>query len=140
MRQSHFVSALAACLLGGCAQPASSVSAVAPEKLEGAWRVEDVDHGGVIDGAEVTLDFGAGGKLSGRGGCNRYGGDYSYAEGVLTVGPLFSTKMACAPALMNLEAKFLTRLEGELAAATEEDGAISLSDDEGRILLRRASK
>lgn len=121
-----------------CAQSAAPAGPGAPPPLVGQWRVDDVDGGGLADDAEVTIEFGENGKLSGRSGCNRYGGDYSYEQGMLTTGSLFSTKMACAPALMDLELKFLNRLEGALKASAEEGGEVSLSDDEGRILMRPA--
>lgn len=128
---------VSALVIAACAQSSPPANQPSHPRLDGQWRVEDVDHAGVVDGAEVTIEFGADGKLSGRSACNRYGGDYSYAGGVLTTGSLFSTKMACAPALMDLEAKFLNRLEGALTASMENDGAVSLSDDEGRLLIRR---
>lgn len=121
-----------------CAQSPAADEPVAPASIEGAWRVEDIDHGGVVDNAEVTIVFGPDGAISGRSGCNRYGGEYAYAAGALTVGALFSTKMACAPALMDLEMKFLDRLDGELSVRTEADGALSLEDADGRILIRRS--
>jgi putative lipoprotein len=134
--KSRAISLATAAMLAACAQQGAKADAP-PASLEGAWRVEDIDHGGVVDDALATIEFGADGRLSGRGGCNRFGGDYSYRNGRLSVGALFSTKMACAPALMDLEAKILNRLEGELTAAVETGGAVSLSDAEGRILIRR---
>ncbi len=131
------VIAVSALAVAACAQSSPPADQLSPPRLDGQWRVEDIDRAGVIDGAEVTIEFGSDGKLSGRSACNRYGGDYSYTDGVLTTGSLFSTKMACAPALMDLETKFLKRLEGALTVATENDGAVSLSDDEGRLLIRR---
>lgn len=103
----------------------------------GRWRVEDVDHGGVIDNAMVSVEFSADGRVFGRGGCNRYGGGYSRENDTLTVSEVVSTKMACAPALMDLEQKFFNRLSGELAVSMNGDGALVLGDDDGRILLRR---
>ena len=137
MRLMIIVSALG--LSAGCAQYPTAGGDEAHPILKGAWLVEDVDNGGVIDNAEVTIEFSADGKLSGKSACNRYGGDYAYDRGVLTAGPLFSTKMACAPALMDLEAKFLGRLEGELRASSEADGVVVLSNDKGRLLIRPAT-
>lgn len=108
-----------------------------PGRLDGSWQVEDIDNRGVIDNAMVRIDFGADGRVSGRGGCNTFGGAYAYADGVATLSALAATEIACAPALMDMEAKFFSRLQGELAASVTEDGALILSDDEGRILMRR---
>lgn len=122
----------------GCAQPAPPGENGPPALLEGEWRVVDVDRAAVIDDAEVTVNFAAGGKLSGRSACNRYGGEFTYAAGVLTVGALYSTKMACAAPLMDLEARFLNRLEGTLEVKAVEGDVLSFEDDEGRILIRKA--
>lgn len=126
-------------LAAGCADAPGHVAAGSPASLDGAWTVEDLDHGGIPDDAEVTIEFAANGKLSGRSACNRYGGDFTYEAGVLTTAALFSTKMACPPALMDLEVKFLNRLEGELNVSQQADETLALSDQEGRILIRPAS-
>lgn len=55
-----------------------------------------------------------GGRVSGSSGCNRVSGGYSLDGAALSFGPLAGTRRACAPALMELEQRFLTAL----AAAT----------------------
>ncbi len=124
-------------VLCACAQTNAGGEPGGPPALEGSWQVEDIDNQGMIDSAMVAVEFGADGRVSGRGGCNRYGGEYAYAESVVSFGALAATKMACAPALMDLETKFFNRLQGELGVETAADGALVLSDDEGRILMRR---
>lgn len=106
----------------------------------GQWRVEDIDHGGVIDNAMVSVEFSADGRIFGRSGCNSYSGGYIRKKDILTVSEVVSTKMACAPALMDLEQKFFNRLGGELAVSTTGDGALVLGDDDGRILMRRMER
>lgn len=129
---------IAAIAMSGCdGVPEGKKQLSSPDRLEGSWQVEDIDNQGVIDNAMVRVDFSADGRVSGRGGCNTFGGAYAYADGVATFGALAATEMACAPALMDMEAKFFNRLQGELAVSMTEDGALVLSDDEGRILMRR---
>lgn len=49
-------------------------------------------------------------KISGNGGCNRYGGSYTLdAEGKLTISQLFSTKMFCQGVAENEYMKALER-------------------------------
>lgn len=120
---------------GGATEGKKQLSS--PDRLDGSWQIEDIDNRGVIDNAVVRIDFSADGRVSGRGGCNTFGGEYSYADGVATFGPLAATRMACALALMDLEARLFNRLQGALAASTTQDGALVLSDDEGQILMRR---
>lgn len=82
-------------------------------RLEGAtWLAEDIKGGGVIDNAQSTVSIAAGGKVTGSGGCNRLFGTVTIAGDALTFGGIGTTRMACAPALMDQEQKFL----GALAA------------------------
>lgn len=132
-----FVFLMSAAVLGaGCAKSPASPADTTPQTLVGSWTVIEIDNGGPVEDAVVTIVFGADGKLGGRSACNRYGGGFTFGEGVLKTGPLQSTRMACPPALMDLELKFLNRLEGELSVAAGEAGAVILSDDEGRIVIR----
>jgi putative lipoprotein len=76
------------------------------------WLAEDIDGKGVIDNAQSTLIFGTDGKVSGRAGCNQYGGSVMLDGASLIVDRVFSTKMACtAPALMDQETRFLEALQ-----------------------------
>ena len=82
-------------------------------RLEGpTWLAEDIKGGGVIDNAQTTVSIAAGGKVAGSGGCNRLFGQATIAGDALTFGGIGTTRMACAPALMDQEQKFL----GALAA------------------------
>lgn len=128
---------LVSCVQSGVAVENASTPGGDALELVGAWRVEDIDRGGVVDDAMVSIEFAANGRVQGRGGCNRYSGGYSRKHDVVIVGDIVSTKMACAPALMDLEQKLFNRLEGELSAAMAADGALVLRDDEGLVLLRR---
>lgn len=53
----------------------------------------------------VLLSFEPEGRLGLRGGCNQMGGAYTVSDGgALAVAQLMSTRMACAPALMQIDA------------------------------------
>lgn len=100
-----------------------------------AWVVTGYNNGqqavvSVIAGTELTADFGADGALSGSAGCNRYTATYEAAGTSLKIGPVGSTRMACAdPAgAMTQEMQFLQALE--TAATYRLDG--------GRLELRTA--
>jgi len=103
--------------------------AAQPSTLAGtAWSVTGVNNGkqavvGIITGTELTLQFGADGKLQGSGGCNRFNGSFSEQGRSLRIGPLASTRMACAePAgRMAQEAQFLAALESGAKAQREGD-------------------
>lgn len=129
------LAALAA-LAAGCAKVDPPAGAASPA-LDGVWQVEDVDFGGVIDRAMLRLEFAAAGRVSGRAGCNNFTGPLAYENGLARFGPLAVTEKLCAPALMNLEAKMLHRLQQPLRASFDDTGALILADGEGRLLLRR---
>lgn len=105
-----------------------------------SWLVTGYNNGqgavvGVIVGTELTADFGADGILSGSAGCNRYTTIYEASGTNLKVGPVASTRKACAdPAgVMEQETQFLQalatattyRLDGDRLELRTADGALA---------------
>lgn len=105
-----------------------------------SWLVTNYNNGqgavvSVIVGTELTADFGADGILSGSAGCNRYTTTYEASGTSLKIGPVASTRKACAdPAgVMEQEIQFLQalatastyRLEGERLELRTADGALA---------------
>jgi len=125
-----------ALLLAGCtsapkaAGPASGI--VGP-----VWVAEDI--AGTAAGAEapITLQLGADGRASGRGGCNGYGGGYTLAGDALSFGPMMSTKMACAPELMDREQRYFQTLAHVAHFAVADDGALLLTTADGQTIRFR---
>lgn len=80
-----------------------------PERLlRGAeWVVEDIAGGGIIDRSRVTVEFLDDGRVVGQGSCNRYMGAWALTGEGLSFERMASTLMACAPALMKQEQRFL---------------------------------
>jgi heat shock protein HslJ len=127
MRPARFLAGAAGlALLAACAAPALAPSALTPTQLavlqHGEWQVVAID--GQAPAAPITLRLGADGRLAGQAGCNGFTGSYaidgdrfqpvavaSTAAGSLAVGPLASTRKACAPAVMADEQRFLALLE-----------------------------
>lgn len=77
----------------------------------GRWLAEDIRGGGVIDRLQTVLEIAPDGAVSGSGGCNRIFGRAAISGDSISFGRLASTRMACAPAAMNQEQKFLAALE-----------------------------
>jgi putative lipoprotein len=98
---------LAAVIAGGGAmaadEPASALAGT-------TWRAKTIMGRPVIDSAPSTITFEAGGRVSGRGRCNRYFGTSTIAGEQLSFGAMGATRMACAPALMDQEARFFEAL------------------------------
>jgi len=98
--------------------------------------LERVDWGNrlpAMDGflVDVSIRFEAG-RVSGSTGCNRYTGSCTVGQGTLEFGSIGSTRMACPPAVMEVEADVFKRLgrstRWELEPATR---TLTLLDREG---------
>ena len=92
---------------GESASPAPS----SPASLTGrTWVLEDLSGAGVIDDAQATLEVAQDGRVRGRATCNRFSGSATIAGDSIAFGPLASTRMACAEALMNQERNYMAAL------------------------------
>ena len=109
---------MAAALLATLTGCAGSVSL--DEPLEGTpWRLVQID-GQSVSGSSggnaqtdprVQFDAGAQ-RMTGSGGCNAISGTYRRSGSVLRIGPVMSTRRACADAGFNaLETRFVAVLE-----------------------------
>ncbi len=76
----------------------------------GKWLAESIRRRGVIDNLQTVLDIAADGRVSGSGGCNRISGKADISGERISFSPLAATRMACAPAIMDQETKFLAAL------------------------------
>ncbi|MFN8034443.1 MAG: META domain-containing protein [Acidimicrobiia bacterium] len=90
-------------------------SASAPaEAIKGTWSVTLLYTGDALvsphEGSTLTATF-DGSKISGAAGCNTFSGTYLTEGDTITIGPLASTKRACAdPAVDEQERHYLTAL------------------------------
>lgn len=113
-----------------------------PERLfRGAeWVVEDIAGAGIIDRSRITLRFMGDNRIAGGASCNRYSGSYELAgEGGMTFDYLAVTRMACAPALMNQEDRFLQVLNRVSSAKIGRNGELLLTTPDGDTLKAFAS-
>ncbi len=110
---------------------ADAISAASDGWPEGRWLAEDINGGGVIDNLQTVLEFAPDGQVGGMAGCNRFGGKASIDGSALSFGDLFSTEMACAPAIMDQEGKFLDAL-GRVAS-------YRLDNARGKLILLDAA-
>lgn len=110
----------------------------------GPWAVDDLNGGGVLKGARLEVTFDPGDQdtsmVSGFSGCNRFTGRWWQQGAQVKFGPLAGTKMACAPALMQLEGKFLATLEAVSQVSFGPEGVAVLRSSDGQVIrLRKAS-
>jgi heat shock protein HslJ len=85
--------------------------------------------GSVVEGSTVTAIFAEGGTVAGDGGCNTYNGPYKVDGDAIDIGPLMSTKKACAD-------EAATAQETAYFAALENAATFEFNGD--RLQLRAA--
>lgn len=100
--------------------------------LRGAeWVVEDIAGAGLIDSSRVTLRFLSDNRVAGRASCNRYAGSYQLTGEGIGFGAIAATRMACAPALMEQENRFLRILGEVVRVQIGRQGQLQLSTSSG---------
>lgn len=111
-------------------------SPMPPASLTGsAWRLQSYTDGRggvvpVLPDAQISATFGDDGVVGGSAGCNLYRGPYRIAGTGITIGPLITTRMACAPPIMEQEHAFLEALQASTTYAIVGD-RLTLRDDSG---------
>jgi heat shock protein HslJ len=105
------------------------------------WVVEDIDGRGVVDNSRATLNFSEAGRVSGRGSCNSYSGEFTLtATGIAMSKNVTATMMACVPALMEQERRFFDALSAAQSFEIASDGALVLRGPGGKsITVRKGS-
>lgn len=128
--------AAAACS-GGAASPSNSPSAPGtPDHLAGtAWTVLSVAGRTPISEIRPTVEFTVD-RVQGTGGCNAYGGPYTYVpdSGTLTIGELVSTMMGCLGPRGEFEGVFFAAFGGQLQATVAGD-QLHLEGAKGELVL-----
>lgn len=129
--------ALSACSTMSPGVPPAGITS--PAALQaGEWTVEDIGDRGIVDNSHVTLLFGPDGRLSGNASCNRLIATYSVKGAALTISPGGLTMMACPPALMEQERRFVDLLKDVRSFQIDGTGALLLETASGlKITARR---
>jgi heat shock protein HslJ len=98
--------------------------------LAASWTATEL-NGKPVDG--LTFDYTTD-KVSGTGGCNRFGGPISIEDDAVQIGPLASTKMMCE-GKSEIEAQYFTALEAARSFVVEGD-SLMLKADDGHVLVK----
>ena len=136
------IGAMAVILLNACGTSAGATgtvpapSASAPSALAGThWVLTSFKQGGVeqppLAGTQLTLQF-DNGTVSGKAGCNSFGGTYVVTGQTLTISDLNQTLMACDPPIGQQEERYTTALlkaqsfvlQGQTLTITHPDGTL----------------
>jgi heat shock protein HslJ len=103
--------------------------------LEGThWRVAAIDGRQTPADGEYRIEF-SGGRISGRFGCNRWGGNYALAGETLTSSQVISTKMACQGLAMMFENQGISVLNQPARLAWTSGQKLTLINGAGSIEL-----
>ena len=106
-----------------------------PLRLAGtAWRAIAVAGKRPIPGHEPTIAFGPD-RLSGNGGCNGFGGTYTYIDGVLKFDQLATTLALCDGPVGSVENSFSQILSSVKRVSIEANGNLLLEGVGGQVLL-----
>jgi heat shock protein HslJ len=110
-----------------------------PKTIVGTWELKSFSDGiggtiPVLANAPVTAMFAKTGNLSGSAGCNQYITSYTVTGLSITVSPISTTRMACAPDVMAQETAYTSLLE-KAGKFNLYGDSMTLSDSSGTTLL-----
>jgi putative lipoprotein len=97
--------------------------------------VDEIDGQRLQSSGAPTLSFDGVQRVAGSSGCNRYTGAVTGAGAELRVRDVAMTRMACPPAVMELESRFVAALTAVRSYRVTGD-AVELLDETGRTRLR----
>jgi len=117
--------------LGACIGPSGTAEPTqvgtkrpgAPADLDGTeWVLTSLNGSNLIEGTNITLNF-TEGRAGGFSGCNSYGGEYTAAQGTLTVHELAITLQDCPEpeGVMQQEAAYVGALQAAAAYRVTDD-------------------
>ena len=120
--------------LGTGADSMTFVAIPPPDAPGQVWQVNSVNNGreavvSVDPQSALTLLFGPD-DVSGNSGCNQFRGPYTRVGDRITLGPLVSTRKACAPDIMQQEAQYLAALEAS-TTLSQHGNQLWLADADG---------
>ncbi|MEL7351188.1 MAG: META domain-containing protein [Cyanobacteria bacterium P01_A01_bin.116] len=117
--------------------PAEEAPAAEEVSLDGTiWQLISYDQQPVLAETEVTAEF-ADGQVSGSGGCNGYFAEATLSGNQLTVGPISSTKIACAVTLAQESDYF--NLLGQAQSVAIADNVLTITTTGGDLIFQAQS-
>ncbi|MBX3593839.1 META domain-containing protein [Sphingomonas sp.] len=120
-------------VLSGCGGPA--IAGAARAAVDGDWHIQRIANAPVANRDRVTIRF-AEGRVSGDAGCNRFSGSFRLDRGIVSIGPLATTRRACTNRYVQQQENDLLRLlQEKLSASTNRAGKLILTARNGRSLV-----
>jgi len=133
VRRTAMTALVAGLLLSACGEDVGR-AADAGVDLTGSWHLVsggDADGSFDLTGRSVTLVV-EGDTASGTSACNHYSGDLDLEGDSVRLSGMSGTEMACEPAVMDLERRYLDAL-GVVARAERSGDALTLSGPGRRL-------
>jgi len=128
-----FLAAFAFVMLQGKQMAQSGIASGGIGLTSARWRPTKI-HGEAVDAdSGMFVTFSVDGSINGNGGCNGFFGSLEKSDTGLSVGPLGSTRMACAEQVMDREMEFIGALQG-MKDVNIGDFGMRLLDDNGNII------
>jgi heat shock protein HslJ len=121
--------------------PALVFDAAPKNPLLGRWQVDSFESApgtvtAVLPGTTLDVVFGIG-SVGGNAGCNDFTGNYGTNGSIVRIGPLATTRQACADDVMAQETSFLAALQGA-ALLQPRAGFVNLTDLTGTLKVALA--
>ena len=119
-------------------QPDPESPVLEPSQLIGPiWRSTHLGEMRMDDDTAAFIQFGGDGEISGNAGCNRFFGNWGLSAGILELGQLGVTRMACPEPANSLEIAFLEQI-GTVRSAARAGNKLVLRDQAGQPVMRFA--
>jgi heat shock protein HslJ len=136
--QSIFGAVAIAGVLSACAGLPMTGTTGAVSGLQGyEWQVQSINGVAVNSPIRPSLNFGTTMQLTGHTSCNTYISGYVSTGAMLIIKQGAVTKMACEPAVMSQEQRFLKQLANTQMWAIDSTGTLTLTGTSGTIVAKR---
>lgn len=100
--------------------------------IAGTWYVDQIDGQTVTVDSPVPTMTWNNGALYGDSGCNRYRAGYDLTGEGMTIKPIISTRMMCAPEQNKVESLFLKHMQSVIRFEIAQDGSLILYTDDDK--------
>ena len=131
MKKYPFFLFIISLMISACSSGSNSPSIV------GTWRLtaygSEKSPAPAVSDADAFITFNPDETLSGNGGCNGLGGDFTVKGDQITFGPIMSTMMACEEPRMTQEGT-VTQVMSESASYKIEGNTLTIRKD-GNVLI-----
>jgi putative lipoprotein len=125
---------LPALVLGLLAAACGGDDSSETDHLEGpVWELRELVGTPLPDAAAPTLQL-TDGTAAGLAGCNNFTGGYALDGDALSLGPLATTRMACAPPLDAVESAYVAALESVASYSIDGNELVMRSADDTPVL------